>query len=34
MDTAFDSIRNRMVLETKSEDFLNVLEAGSVSPNV
>ena len=33
-DKAFDSIRNRVVLETNAEQFLRVLEAGTVSTNV
>ena len=33
-DTAFDSIRNLVVLETQAEHFLQVLEAGSVSTNI
>ena len=33
-DTAFDSVRNLVVLETQAEHFLQVLEAGSVSTNI
>jgi integrase len=33
-DKAFDSIRNRIVLETQAEDFLKVLEDGCVSTNL
>jgi len=33
-DTAFDSIRNLVVLETQAEHFLKVLENGSVSTNI
>ncbi|MGA2788853.1 MAG: hypothetical protein ABSF60_15135 [Verrucomicrobiota bacterium] len=33
-DKAFDSIRNRVILETQAEHFLKVLENGSVSTNV
>ena len=33
-DTAFDPIRNRKLLETSSEHFLEVLQKGSVSTNV
>jgi len=33
-DKAFDSIRNLVVLETKAEHFLKVLESGCVSTNV
>ena len=31
---AFDSIRNLVVLETQAEQFLKVLENGSVSMNI
>lgn len=34
MDKAFDSIRNRKVVETNAEHFLAVLKAGSISTNV
>lgn len=33
-DTAFDSIRNRVLLETSAEQFLRVLEEGTVSTNI
>jgi hypothetical protein len=33
-DTALDSIRNRVVLETQAEHFLKVLEDGGVSTNI
>jgi len=33
-DTALDSIRNLVVLETQAEHFLKVLEQGSVSTNI
>lgn len=33
-DCAFDTIRNRPVLETRPENFLRVLEEGTVSTNV
>jgi integrase len=33
-DQAFDSIRNRKIIETTAEHFLAVLKAGSVSTNV
>lgn len=33
-DKAFDSIRNRVVLETQAEDFLKVLEDGCTSTNL
>ena len=33
-DTALDSIRNMVVLETQAEHFLKVLENGSVSTNI
>ena len=33
-DQAFDRIRNRIVLETQAEEFLRVLELGSVSTNI
>jgi hypothetical protein len=33
-DTAFDSIRNMVVLETQAEHFLKVLENGTVSTNI
>lgn len=33
-DTAFDSIRNRVILETNAEHFLHVLENGTVSTNI
>jgi integrase len=33
-DKAFDSIRNMIVLETQAENFLKVLEDGSVSTNI
>jgi len=33
-DTAFDSIRNRVLFETGAEHFLHVLEEGTVSTNI
>ena len=33
-DRAFDRIRNKLVIETKGEDLLKVLQAGTVSTNV
>lgn len=33
-DKAFDSIRNRVILETNADQFLRVLEKGTVSTNV
>ena len=33
-DRAFDRIRNKLIIETKGEDFLKVLQAGTVSTNV
>lgn len=33
-DTAFDSIRDRVLLETNAEQFLHVLEEGTVSTNL
>ncbi|MCI0540423.1 MAG: hypothetical protein L0Z50_34910 [Verrucomicrobiales bacterium] len=33
-DHAFDTIRNRVILETRSEHLLRVLETGTVSTNV
>ena len=33
-DWAFDRIRNNLVIETKGEDLLKVLQAGTVSTNV
>jgi hypothetical protein len=33
-DHAFDSIRQRTILETRAEHFLRVLEAGTISTNV
>jgi integrase len=33
-DKAFDSVRDRVVLETQAEHFLKVLEEGSVSTNI
>ena len=33
-DKAFDSIRNKVVLETQAEHFLRVLENGSISTNI
>ncbi len=33
-DRAFDRIRNKLIIDTKGEDFLKVLQAGTVSTNV
>lgn len=33
-DTAFDSIRARVLLETNAEHFLHILEEGTVSTNL
>ena len=33
-DRAYDSIRNRVLLETNAEHFLHVLEEGTVSTNL